>query len=92
MMMGAISVPLFTLFGLDGLRLRVDDCKPSLLITNAEKAEMARACPGYVSSLPMPLCSMSWPIFRRPTVRQRVVMIWLCFSTLPAPRASCRPP
>ncbi|MEY4508980.1 MAG: hypothetical protein RLZZ450_1102 [Pseudomonadota bacterium] len=46
MMTGAISVPLFTLFGLDGLRLRVDDCKPTLLITNAEKAEMARACPG----------------------------------------------
>lgn len=46
MMMGAISVPLFTLFGLDGLRLRVDDCKPTLLITNAEKAELARACPG----------------------------------------------
>jgi acetyl-CoA synthetase len=41
MMMGAISVPLFTLFGLDGLRLRVDDCKPKLLITNAEKAEVA---------------------------------------------------
>jgi acetyl-CoA synthetase len=38
MMMGAISVPLFTLFGPDGLRLRVDDCKPKLLITNAEKA------------------------------------------------------
>jgi acetyl-CoA synthetase len=41
MMMGAVSVPLFTLFGLDGLRLRVDDCKPKLLITNAEKAEIA---------------------------------------------------
>jgi acetyl-CoA synthetase len=41
MMMGAISVPVFTLFGLDGLRLRVDDCKPRLLITNAEKAEVA---------------------------------------------------
>src|SRR5208283_3267476 len=41
MIMGAISVPLFTLFGLDGLRLRVDDCKPKLLITNAEKLEMA---------------------------------------------------
>lgn len=40
-MMGAISVPLFTLFGLDGLRLRVDDCKPTLLMTNAEKAEIA---------------------------------------------------
>ena len=39
--MGAISVPLFTLFGLDGLRLRVDDCQPSLLITNSEKAELA---------------------------------------------------
>jgi acetyl-CoA synthetase len=41
MTMGAISVPLFTLFGLDGLRLRVDDCKPKLLITNAEKADIA---------------------------------------------------
>jgi acetyl-CoA synthetase len=46
MMSGAISVPLFTLFGLDGLRLRVDDCKPKLLITNAEKAEMARQIEG----------------------------------------------
>jgi acetyl-CoA synthetase len=46
MLTGAISVPLFTLFGLDGLRLRVDDCKPTLLITNAEKADMARACEG----------------------------------------------
>jgi acetyl-CoA synthetase len=42
MMMGAISVPLFTLFGLDGLRLRVDDCRPKLLITNAEKADIAK--------------------------------------------------
>jgi len=46
MMTGAISVPLFTLFGLDGLRLRVDDCKPRLLITNAEKADMARQVKG----------------------------------------------
>jgi acetyl-CoA synthetase len=46
MTMGAISVPLFTLFGLDGLRLRVDDCKPKLLITNAEKAEIARQIDG----------------------------------------------
>lgn len=35
---GAIAVPLFTLFGPDGVRLRVDDCKPRLLVTNAEKA------------------------------------------------------
>ena len=46
MMMGAISVPLFTLFGLDGLRLRVDDCQPRLLITNAEKADIARQVDG----------------------------------------------
>ena len=46
MMMGAISVPLFTLFGLDGLRLRVDDCKPKLLITNAEKSQMANQIEG----------------------------------------------
>ncbi|MVF13519.1 acyl--CoA ligase [Ketobacter sp. MCCC 1A13808] len=41
MQTGAISVPLFTLFGPDALRLRIDDCKPSILITNAEKAELA---------------------------------------------------
>jgi acetyl-CoA synthetase len=46
MLMGAISVPLFTLFGLDGLRLRVDDCQPKLLITNAEKAAIARQVAG----------------------------------------------
>ena len=34
---GAIAVPLFTLFGPDGVRLRVDDCTPATLITNAEK-------------------------------------------------------
>jgi acetyl-CoA synthetase len=46
MLSGAISVPLFTLFGPDALRLRIDDCTPSILITNAEKAGMARAIDG----------------------------------------------
>jgi acetyl-CoA synthetase len=46
MMMGAISVPLFTLFGLDGLRLRVDDCKPKLLISNVDKVEIANSVRG----------------------------------------------
>jgi acetyl-CoA synthetase len=40
---GAIAVPLFTLFGPDGIRLRVNDCKPSLLVTNEQKAEVARS-------------------------------------------------
>jgi acetyl-CoA synthetase len=40
---GAIAVPLFTLFGPDGIRLRVADCTPRLLITGAGEAEAARA-------------------------------------------------
>jgi acetyl-CoA synthetase len=43
---GAIAVPLFTLFGPDGIRLRVEDCTPRLLLTNAEKAETARTLGG----------------------------------------------
>ena len=36
MKVGAIAVPLFTLFGPDGTKLRVDDCKPKLLIETAD--------------------------------------------------------
>jgi acetyl-CoA synthetase len=44
MKMGAIAVPLFTLFGPDGIRLRVHDCRPRVLVTSAEKAPLvARA-------------------------------------------------
>jgi acetyl-CoA synthetase len=46
MQTGAISVPLFTLFGPDALRLRIGDCQPAILITNAEKAELARSVEG----------------------------------------------
>lgn len=35
---GAIAVPLFTLFGPEGVQLRVADCKPRILLTYAEKA------------------------------------------------------
>ena len=35
---GAIAVPLFTLFGAEGVRLRTQDCTPTLLLTTAEKA------------------------------------------------------
>lgn len=44
--MGAIAVPMFTLFGPDGIRLRVEDCRPGLMITNAEKAPQVPALPG----------------------------------------------
>ncbi|HVQ78231.1 MAG TPA: AMP-binding protein [Candidatus Binatia bacterium] len=39
---GAIAVPLFTLFGPDGLALRVDDCRPRMLLVQAD-AERWRA-------------------------------------------------
>ena len=40
MKMGAIAVPLFTLFGPDGLQLRIQDCAPTMLITNEEKIDI----------------------------------------------------
>jgi len=33
---GAIAVPLFTLFGPDGVRLRVDDCRPRMLLVERD--------------------------------------------------------
>jgi acetyl-CoA synthetase len=43
---GAIAVPLFTLFGPDGMRLRIQDCSPVMLVTNQESAANARAMNG----------------------------------------------
>ena len=43
---GAIGVPLFTLFGPDGLRLRVEDCRPRILVTTPDKAAIARDIDG----------------------------------------------
>lgn len=36
---GAVAVPLFTLFGPDGVKLRVADCQPRCIVTNAEKLD-----------------------------------------------------
>ncbi|MGR3462187.1 MAG: acyl-CoA synthetase [Roseovarius sp.] len=38
---GAVVVPMFSLFGPDGIRLRVGDCQPEVFFTNAEKAPEA---------------------------------------------------
>lgn len=43
---GAVAVPLFTLFGPDGLRLRVGDCGPKILVTDAEHAGLAQGLAG----------------------------------------------
>jgi len=43
---GCVAVPLFTAFGPDGLRLRIDDCTPKVLLTTADKADIAEDIPG----------------------------------------------
>lgn len=43
---GAIAVPMFTLFGPDAMRLRIEDCRPKLLLTNHEKAATASVLQG----------------------------------------------
>ena len=48
---GAIAVPLFTLFGPDGIRLRIQDCTPTLLLCNAEKLEQANQAGSVVVQL-----------------------------------------
>ena len=45
MKMGAIAVPLFTLFGPDGVKLRVEDCRPKLLIDDDGFVEELGAFP-----------------------------------------------
>jgi acetyl-CoA synthetase len=42
MKMGAVAVPLFTLFGPDGLRLRLQDCDPKFLLTTDDLANEAQ--------------------------------------------------
>jgi acetyl-CoA synthetase len=39
---GAIAVPLFTLFGPGGLGMRVRDCAPKLIVTDADHLEVAK--------------------------------------------------
>ena len=43
---GAVAVPLFTLFGADGVRLRTQDCTPALLLAAPEKATVLAALDG----------------------------------------------
>jgi acetyl-CoA synthetase len=54
---GAVAVPLFTLFGPEGVRLRVDDCAPRLLLASPGSAPAARAArPG----LPVVIADAAW--------------------------------
>jgi acetyl-CoA synthetase len=43
---GAVAVPLFTLFGAGGVRLRTQDCTPAMLVTTADKAVLLAGLAG----------------------------------------------
>ena len=43
---GAVAVPLFTLFGPEGLALRLNDCQPRLLLTEQRAEALSRQFPG----------------------------------------------
>ena len=43
---GAIAVPLFTLFGPDGVRMRIADCTPKILVLNSDKLCLANDVAG----------------------------------------------
>ncbi len=43
---GAVAVPLFTLFGPEGLALRLNDCQPRLLLTEQPAEALSRLLPG----------------------------------------------
>jgi len=45
---GAIAVPLFTLFGPDGVALRVEDCRPRLLLVERDAERWREWFPGLV--------------------------------------------
>jgi acetyl-CoA synthetase len=43
---GAVAVPLFTLFGPDGVALRLDDCRPRMLLVERDAAAWQARLPG----------------------------------------------
>jgi acetyl-CoA synthetase len=43
---GAVAVPLFTLFGPEGVALRIDDCAPAMLLVEQDAAAWQRRFPG----------------------------------------------
>ena len=88
---GAIAVPLFTLFGPDGIRLRVQDCAPRMLITNAEKAPLAQGL-GHVQVVVAndAIPRGSWPSTAISSRRRRAPTTLRSINTRRALRASCR--
>ena len=91
MKMGAIAVPLFTLFGPDGIRLRVQDCQPRVVVTERrEGAAGGRVAGAAGVGGRRGLHGHAGPPPRRSSRPTRAATIWRSSSTPRAPRASCR--
>ena len=43
---GAVAVPLFTLFGPEGLALRINDCRPTMVLTHRDPVGLSALFPG----------------------------------------------
>ena len=89
---GAIAVPLFTLFGPDGVRLRVDDCTPRLLLTTPDKAQSLGELPAAGDrrrTTRSPRRLSRYPSQLR--ARHARPTIWRSSSTRRARRANCPP-
>ena len=89
---GAIAVPLFTLFGADGVRLRTRDCTPSLLLTTAEKAAALAGLDGPCVVAADAAFMAALERFRPATSRGPRPATWRFSSIHQAPRAKCRTP
>ena len=89
MKLGAIAVPLFTLFGPDGVRSRVDDCSPRLLLTTPDKAQSL----GSVAvPVVVPDDALAASLAHYPTqlcAGNTRATIWRSISIPPARRANC---
>ena len=85
---GAVAVPLFTLFGPDGVRLRVDDCTPKLLVDECGEApSLAELGSRWSSPTTLLMTRRSAPLRGRHAADD-----WRCSSTPRARRANCPRP
>ena len=68
---GAVAVPLFTLFGPDGVRLRLEDCRPRLLLTTPEKMATVGSLgtPVLVPDATFMRSLLRYPVVYRPRTR-----------------------
>ena len=89
---GAIAVPLFALFGPEGLALRINDCQRRLILTQQRAEALSAQFPGATAVEVNDAFGLPSTLRAPPIRRTRVPPISRCFSTPLARRASCPKP